>query len=324
MLRKIVTGKKVTEALNALNPISSPVMDEFYPVNIRRQHPFSSIRIDEIKRITKAVPMVMRGTTPVSLGTGSGSINTIEPQPIDVIDTISGAELNNLKSFDGTTTKIWLQDRMAYARDSIRATAEALCIQSLSGAIKFPMKTDTGMDLYEIKFGTILSHKAEKKLNAAGADITTLLDIMRAQSKAIKKKGGGSKIKWKTGDSAFTRILELVKDMGDNSSISVKTGVDSVTIDGKWTIELFDEEYWDPKAKEYKSGIDTNTLKAVAMDGGWAFKYIALDDIEAGLKALPLFSKAVLQEIPSAWVINTMSKPLPIPNPNSICNTTVL
>jgi len=323
-IRKIVTEKKVQESLNRLPDATSPVMDEFYPSAIRRPHPSAFIRIDEIQQIVKAVPVVLRGTTPVSIGEGSGSINSIEPQPIDIIDSVRGADLNNIKHFDGTSEKVWLDNRMLFARNTIRATSEALCIQSLSGQISFAMKTEDGEDTYSVKFGNVLTFVPVLKLNGAEAGVETLMEILSGMASKIEENGGGTNIKFKASPDVYTALVKMLKNSGSNSSISVKVGVNKITLDDDVVIEKFNHKYYDPATKTYKTGIAEKTLKAVAMDGGWAFRYLALDDIDAGLKPLPLYSKPIKREMASGWVINTMSKPLPIPNPNSICDAAVL
>ncbi len=322
MLRKIVTSVLVAQALNALETIETPIMDEFYPQKIRRNHPFASIDIHEISRIIKAVPVVMRGTEPINIGEGAGSINSITPQPIDVIETISGAVLNDLKIMDGTSQNMWLQDRMDFARQTIRATTEALCIQSLSGKIAFAMKTDTGIETYEIKFGNVLIFVPQKNLSAADADIGTLLNIMRDMKSKIKRMGGGTKVKYKVSPDVFDKIVAMVTGVTDNT-IKIEIQQDKVFVAG-WEISVMDDEYYDPKTKSYKRGIADGTMKAIATNGGFGFRYLALDDIDAGLKAVPLFAKAIKRDIPSGWIINTMSKPLPIASPKSICDAVVI
>lgn len=322
MLRKIVTSALVAQALNALEPIETPIMDEFYPQKMRRTHPFASIDIHEISRIIKAVPVVMRGTEPINIGEGAGSINAITPQPIDVIETISGAVLNDLKTMDGTSQSMWLQDRMDFARQTIRATTEALCIQSLSGAISFAMKTESGMQSYEIKFGDVLTYTPTKVLSAPDATVGTLLNILRGMRSKIKKEGGGSKVKYKVAPDVFSKIVQMVTGITDNT-IEIKIQQDKIFVAG-WEISVMDDEYYDPISKTYKRGIIDGTIKAIAVNGGFGFRYLALDDIDAGLKAVPLFAKAVKRDIPSGWIINSMSKPLPIASPKSICDAVVL
>lgn len=322
MLRTIVTETRVTEALNNLPDAVSPVMDEFYPVALRRVHPSSSIRIDEISKIAKAVPVVMRGSMPVSIGSEHGSINKIEPQPIDVVDSITGAELNDLKNYDGTSQDLWLESKMLFARDTIKMTSEALCIQSLSGTINFPMKTDSGLEEYEIKFGDVLLVTPTKKLNESDATIKDVFSTIRSMKRKLKENGRGGAIVYKASPDVFDKIVELADKYVQTGSLVVKVEEDSVIVGG-FKIVAFDEQYYDPKTKTLVNGIGNGKLKAISK-AGFAFRYLALDDIDAGLKAIPLFSKPIKREIPSGWIINTMSKPLPIPDPKGICDAILL
>ena len=321
-LRKIVTNQKVAEALNALPDASSEIMDKYYPASVRSNHPFASISLEEIQQIVKAVPVVLRGGMPVNIGGESTSISFIEPQAIDIIDSISAVTLNNIKDRDGTTQQAWLADRMLFARNTIRATTEALSIQSLSGKISFSMKTDAGMSVYEIDFGNVLSFVPGSKLNAAGADISTVLSILRGMHNKIKKAGGGTKVAFEASADVFDKIVSMAGTAKD-SNIKIEIKTNQIIIAG-YEINAFVAEYYDPTTKDYKTGVAEKTLKCIATDGGFAFRYLALDDIDAGLQALPLFAKAIKRELPSGWIINTKSKPLPIPNPNSICDAVVL
>ena len=322
MLRTIITSVAVAQALNALPILETEVMDEFYPASMRQAHPHSDIRISELQRIAKAVPVVLSGTTPVDLGEGDSSTLTIEPQPIDIVDTITPKDLLDVKSMDGTTKKVWVQGRVDYARQTVRATTEALCIQSLSGQINFPLKIGNGtLDTYTIKFGDILLYTPSKKLSADDADIGTLLNILRGMAKRIKQKGAGTKIVFKVSEDVFDTISKICSNI-QNSSIRVEMKEDTIIVAG-YTISVLTAEYYDPATKTYKKGIADKTIKAIAKDS-FGFRYLAIHDIEAGLKALPIFVKPILQQLPSAWVINTKSTPLPIPNPNGICDAVVL
>ncbi len=322
-LRKIVTEKKVSESLNRLPDAQSPVMDEFYPASIRLNHPSAYIRIDEIVAVTKAVPVVLRGTMPVSIGTGAGEVNQIEPQPIDVIQTISGKELNDIKNFDGTTEKAWMDSKTKYGRDTIRVTAEAIAIQSLTGTIDFPMKTEDGMDTYTVKFGNILSYTPTKKLNASGAGVDTVIDILNGMLEKLETAGSVGPTTFKASKDVYSYLVKLLKGEGTDTAVRVKIGLGKITIDDDIMIERFAHRYYDPKTKTWKEGQKAKTLKAIVKNS-FSFRYLALDDIDAKLKPLPFFMKPIKRDIPSGWILNAMSKPLPIPDPNGICEATVL
>jgi len=322
MLRKIITSVAVAQALNTLPILATEVMDEFYPPAMRQTHPFADIKISELQRIAKAVPVVLAGTTPVNLGEGDSSLTTVTPQPIDILDTITPKDLLDVKSMDGTTREAWIRGRVDYARQTVRATTEALAIQSLSGQISFPMKVGNGtLDTYTVKFGTPLTYTPSMLLTDPKIDIGQVLGILRGMARTIKRKGGGSKIVFKCSEDVFDLIVNLCANI-TNSSIRVELKEDSVIIAG-YSISALTAEYFDPATKTYKKGVAKGTIKAIAKES-FGFRYLAIHDIDAGLKPLPLFVKPILQKIPSAWVINTKSTPLPIPNPNGICDAVVI
>lgn len=322
-IRKIVTEKKVAESLNRLPEAKTPVMDEFYPSSIRSQHPSAYINISEITAVTKAVPVVMRGTMPVSIGTGAGQTNRIEPQPIDVIMSVAGAELNDIKAYDGEGEKAWLDSKTLYARNTVRITAEAIAIQSLSGTISFPMKTEDGMDTYTVKFGDVLTHEPTKLLDAADADIDTVVEVLSSMAETLEEAGSVGDITWKASKDVFAVLVKLLKGGGETTALRVKIGTNKITIDDDIVIERFNRRYYDPATKTWKSAIADKTLKAVIKDS-FGFRYLALDNVDAKLKPLPFFINPIKRDLPSGWVLNALSKPFPIPDPNAICDAVVI
>ncbi len=322
-LRKIVTEQKVAESLNRLQPAKSPVMDEFYPASIRKNHPSAYIRIDEIKAVTKAVPVVLRGTMPVSIGDGAGQTNRIEPQPIDVMMSITGAELNDLEALGGEGEQAWLDSKTNYSRDTIRVTAEALAIQSLTGTISFPMKTENGLDTYTVKYGNILTYTPTTKINADGADIETVIEILNGMLEKLEQAGSVGQTVFKASPDVFTALVKLFKNSGETTALRVKIGLGKITIDDDIIIERFNVKYYDPATKTWKASIAEKTIKAIVKDT-FAFRYLALDNLDAKLKPLPFFMKPIKRDLPSGWVLNALSKPFPIPDPNGICDAVVL
>lgn len=322
-LRKIITETKVAESLNRATTPKSPVIDEFYPAAIRKNHPSAYIRIDEIQRVTKAVPVVMRGTMPVSIGDGAGQTNRIEPQPIDVVMSVSASELNDLEALGHGGESAWLDSKTEYARDTIRVTAEALAIQSLSGTISYPMKTENGMDTYTVKFGNVLTFTPDVKFNATGADIDTVIDVLNGMLEKLEEAGSVGETVFKASTDVFSALVKLFKSSGETTALRVKIGLGTITIDDDIVIERFVARYFDPKTKRWVKGIAEKTIKCIVKDA-FAFRYLALDNLDAKLKPLPFFMIPIKRDLPSGWVLNAMSKPFPIPDPNSICDAIVL
>ena len=318
-LKTIITPKAVREELNKLAAIQTPVMDDIYPASSRDTYPFDTIKIEEVTAIAKAVPVVARGSASITLGGGSTAQSEIEPLPVLVNKTISAADLNRIKALSSTGQRVWLRNTIDYIRKTTRKTAEALCAQSLSGKIEFAMKTDDGIDTYSIDYGSPLS--VSDTLDIANASLAEVYLYLSDLAQKIEENGGGSDIQFRVGRTAYAGILKLAIGV-DKPGIDLQIGQNSITIGG-YVVKRYASRYYDPKTKQYKDVIGPKVIKAVAMDGGFAFRYLAIDDVDAGLQALPIWINSVKQSDPSGYKVIGQSKPLPIPAVKSICDGAV-
>jgi hypothetical protein len=318
-LKSIITPKNVREELSKLAPIKTPVMDDIYPASTRDTYPFDTITIEEVAAIAKAVPVVARGSASVTLGGGTTSQSTIEPLPVLVNKVVTAADLNRIKSLTSAGQKIWLRNTIDYIRKTARKTAEALCAQSLSGKIEFAMKTENGLDTYTVDYGSPLSTDA--KVNLTDGTLGDAYLYLSDLAEIIEENGGGSDIQFRVGRTAFAKLLSLVLST-DKPKVDVRIGQNSITL-GEYVIKRYASRYYDPKTKAYKDVLGDKTIKAIALDGGFAFRYLAVDDVDAGLQALPIWLNPVKLTDPSGYKVIGQSKPLPIPAVKSICDGAV-
>lgn len=65
--------------------------------------------------------------------------------------------------------------------------------------------------------------------------------------------------------------------------------------------------------------VDDDKMVMIDLDAGHNLYYAALDDLDAGLQALPFFSKVKKVDDPSGADVYTMSKPLPAVIVDAIC-----
>lgn len=323
-LKSIVTTTNVAKALNKLPDIKTKVMDDIYPTRVRDTHPSALIKISEITELVKAVPVVRRGAQSVTIGGGDHSNTYIEAQPVIVNYPIPAHTLNDLKIQDSNAHQNWLKGRVAFVRNTVRATSEALCAQSLTGKINFAMKTDSAeMDLYQIDFGTVPALACAKKFDGPTTTLMDILSHLQNMAETIERNGGGSVTSFKAASDVWAVISMKIIALSNETRISAKVDSSTLTLGG-YMIERYAGKYFDPKSKTYKAVIAPKTLKAIGTDGGWAFRYLAIDDVDAGLQALPLFLKSLKVEDPNGWKIMGQSKPLPIPDVNAICDSEVL
>jgi len=319
-LKNIITPKNVREQLGKLAPLKTPVMDDIYPSSVRDTYPFDTIPLEEVSSIAKAVPVVSRGSSSVTLGGGSTKLQTIEPLPIIVNKPVTAAELNRIKTLTASGKDTWLRNTIDFARRTVRSTTEALCAQSLTGKISFAMKTEDGLDTYVVDYGSTLkmpssfSWTSETKIGQIFSDLSDMAAV-------IEENGGGAAVEFRAGKNVYGRLLDIVGGLQSNA-ISTKV-TDSAIHIGGYVIKRYNTKYYDPTKKVYVPVLADNAIKAVAKDGGFAFRYLAIDDVDAGLQPLPLWLNPIKLQDPSGYKVIAQSKPLPIPSVNSICDATV-
>lgn len=332
-LRKYFTRKTIALALQSLDKPKRKIMDLFY--KRRDQHPFPVIGISKIKKIIRNVPVVRRGSRAVPLSGSSLRNDYIEPQGIRVYDFVGGKELNDIKLLvnEGLKTGLqqWVNGKVRDARDVVGLTTEVLCAQSLRGRISYPMQTDDGMDLYEVEFGDPLTFSPEKywDTNVTTKDefhklVVQITSDLRSIEKHIQKNSGGygSDIRFFIGQKVFEALDYLVQQFQNDTRIQATTERSRIVIKG-YVLELLDYTYYDPKTEEFKLLLEENQLMAAAMDAPFTLYYIALDELKAQLQPMPLFIYPIQVDDPSGFKLLEISKPLPIPVPQSICWATV-
>ncbi len=319
-LKHIITPKNVREQLGKLSPLNTPVMDDIYPASVRDTYPFDTISIDEISSIAKAVPVVNRGSASVTLGGGSSSLKTIEPLPIIVNKPITAAELNRIKTLTASGQSSWLRNTIDFARRTIRSTTEALCAQSLTGKISFAMKTEDGLDTYVVDYGNTLKITSNFTWGPS-VKIGNIFSDLSDMAALIEENGGGAAVEFRAGKNVYARLLDVVGGL-QSAAISTKVTDNAIYIGG-YKISRYNTKYFDPATKKYKPVLNDNGIKAIAKDGGFAFRYLAIDDVDAGLQPLPLWLNPIKLSDPSGYKVIAQSKPLPIPSVKSICDATV-
>ena len=315
-LRKYFTPRAIAQTLEKLPPLQTPVLDRIYPESVRKQHQLPVLGINEIKRTVKNVPVVRRGTAAVPLQDGQGGISYIEPQPIEVSSFISAKELNDMKLLSEKGIQEYIAGVIDYQRQVIRKTTEALAAQSLKGEISYPMKTNAGYDLYVVSFGSTNSYTVSTPWNAENkkfADV--LLDLIRI-SELLNKKGY-SNVAFLAGSRAFITLAQLVLNL-QGDTIKAQVTEKAITLAG-FTVELFNGVYEDPRDGSTRYVVEPNYICAVALDAPFTLYYCAIDDIEAGLVAMPYYATPDMKKNPSGVEIVGKSKPLPVPVVDAIC-----
>lgn len=312
MLKNLFSVAAVAISIKQLPELKTPIMDTFYPEETRTKHTFATIGVDEITEIVKAVPVVRRGSSAVGIGGSTGSIKFIEPQPVIVSDFVDAKTLNDIKVLNQNGQQVYVNSRVDFMRKTIRATSEALCAQSLSGTISFPMKTESGMDTYTIEFGTVPTYTISTKWDVANTTLQMIIDDLSAMSEAIETDGFGANVEFYAGKKVFATVSAKIAALPNDQRSDAKVSGSTITLGG-YTIYRFVATYYDPKTKMRVKAIADTSIQAKSKDTPFSFKYLAIDDLDAGLQPEPLFVKTIKSEDPSGYKLLGHSKPLPIP-----------
>ncbi|WP_060826170.1 major capsid protein [Sulfurospirillum cavolei] len=316
MLKNLFSLAAVAVAIKQAPVLKTPIMDTFYPEDVRTQHPFATIGIDELIETIKAVPVVKRGTGAIGIGGDTGTIKFIEPLPVSVQKFLGADVLNNIKTLLANGQQEYVQtyvnSQVEFMRKTIRATMESLSGQSLSGKIAYAMKTDSGMETYEVDYGTVPTYAITKKWDAADATLQDIIDGLSEMAEQIAEDGFGENVDFYAGKKVFSKISSKISSLPNDARSDAKV-VGSTILLGGYTIYRFVSTYYDPKTKKRVKAIDDKNIQAKSKDAAFAFKYLAIDDLDAGLQPLPLFVKTVKLDNPSGYNLIGNSKPLPIP-----------
>lgn len=308
------TPAAIAQTIEQAKPLNLPIRQLVYRNS--ETHPLPVIGVDEIAAQIKNIPVVRRGTAAVPVGGGGKSFSFIEPQGVDASDFVSAATLANWKMLDGAGLNAVVTKKQTKLMRICQKTTEALCSQSLKGKIEYQMKTDGSSDLYEISFGDTLSYTPSAKWSNSTktADIFTGLSEMDS---LIQDEGWGGEIVTLAGKKAFQTIVAALGEKTSNAVVSCSVNDRELSIGG-YKIKQVAASYVGSNGKATKE-IAENEICMIDLAAPHTLFYLALDDIEAGLVALPFFASPEQKKNPSGIEIVGRSKPLPAPVCKAIC-----
>ena len=320
-LRQLFSPKAVAETLQKLGEMPTPVMDAVFAT--RQTWPLPVIARSEIEKTIGNQPVVRRGAPSLNVDEGTLSFDFIEPQPIALSTNVSAAELNNLKMLNAQGLNAWRAEEIADMRRMIRLTTEAMCAQSLTGKIQYPMHYEGGYTYYEVDYGTPLSYTPPKTWDTAEMS-DVLLDLVNMSTLIRRTRGYGARLRIFAGAQAFATLAgKIIALVSENVRFSAQVDAQGINVAG-FRIELLNTSYRDHKAGTEVPAVDEKKIVMVATDAPHRLYYLAIDDLDAGLQATPMFVKPVKSDDPSGYKLIAQSKPLPVPVPQAICWAQVL
>lgn len=320
-LRRVFQPKAVAETLKVLEPVPNVLTQVIFAD--KKNHPMPVIGIDEIQESTGTLPLVRYGENPAEIDSQTRTITLVEPEPVAVKKTIRPREIALLQTMLGESLKQYAQDKIDMFRRKIQTTIAALCGQALNGSISHPIKTDVGIDVYRFSFGNIATYTPASTWDTTGAKPLADLDGMMTE---LQKKNVGGPYVVLAGELAYQSLLKYLETK-EKITVSNYVRIDeSAQIP---YIEYFGFRIY--KSAETYTDVNGNSVpvidpKTVFMIGEVPFKlrFLALDDIEYGMVAMPLLVKLIKKEAGTALELIAQSKPFPLPKVNAIIKAQVI
>ncbi|UJZ95051.1 major capsid protein [Photobacterium damselae subsp. damselae] len=297
--------------------VKYPVRDLIYGKG--KQHHFSSIALSDLQKELSNIPVVRRGTEAYALNRGKGGLTKINPNGVEMSDFISASDINDLavlfQQHGEAAIKSYLENRINDMLVITQKTTEALAAQSLSGTINYPMKTDAGMDLYTVEFGTPLNYDGTKLTKTSTvSDLYMYLNQMHEQ---MQTKEYGDDVITLAGNEAFALVLGITSTSNQKTILVKMDSQDQINIGG-YIIQKMTGKYKGVNGA-MTNKVDNKSFCMIDKNANHQLWYLALDDIKAGNSPMPFFASHDIKNNPSGVEIIGRSKPLPAPITNAIC-----
>jgi len=320
-LRKVFQPKAVAETLRVLEPVPNVLTQVVFAD--KKNHPMPVIGIDEIQESSGTLPLVRYGEHPTEIDQQTRTVTLVEPEPIAVKKAIRPREIALLQTMLGESLRQYSQDKIDMFRRKIQSTTAALCGQALNGRLQHPIRTDVGVDVYEFTYGTIATYTPASTWDTTGAK--PLVDLDKMMTELQKKNVGGPYVVL-AGELAYQELLRYL-EAKEKVTVSNYVRIDEMAKIPY--IEYFGFRIY--KVAETYTDVNGNAVpvidpKTVFVLGELPYKlrFLALDDLDYGLVAMPMLVKVVKKEMGTSLELVAQSKPFPIPRVNAIIKAQVL
>lgn len=329
-LKKYFTPVAVADAIKSAPPVEATVMDRLFPANLRQQYQMPLIPVSEITSIIGTAPVVQRGGQYVNVDGEQQDNVYIEPLPIRLEGRITGVDLNNLKQATNETLKSWAARKIQDQRRIVKNTTEALCAQvAFDAKISYPLLADGGQYVtYDVTYNGSLDTfavAADSKWDHADFSLLKLYNFLETVSTRSDKAGYGGKKMVHAGALAFAQALALMEasvEDGAKSKVPCRLNEDGSINIGGHVIHKMAETYVHPKTKAAVPKLADKEIR-VNSTGATGFYYGPVDDLDADLRPLPMYTKPVKSSTRGQLLLGE-SKPLPFIAPKSVIKAVVL
>lgn len=327
-LRGYFNSSVLARLIEAQTPADSVIFNRVF--TNRQNRATDMVNLAQITRATKSMPVISRGGQAIPLDPKNASSTWIEPLAVRLSDYISGATLNRLKALWNTgdngqnLVQAELDKIISDLMRSSELTRNALCAQALTGTINYQQDSNGMKERYIIKFGDTQTYTLGKLLSEPDATLVDLIMLLNGMKKKMADEGFAGSPIILAGSNAFSTICNLITATPYSERFGASINSNVVSITG-FNIELDDGSYADTDEAGktvIKDAVDKN--KMVMVLAGYAeLDYMAIDDVNGNLQALPFFSKTIEISDPSGFKVISESKPMPLVAPKAICWATV-
>ncbi|WP_457640490.1 major capsid protein [Persephonella sp.] len=312
-LSKFLTVQKIKDYIQSSPYRPKVVTKELYTRDVDTYesavYPYA-----EIQEVTGNVPLVLRGGQPVNVAGDSAKYNFIEVQPVDISETLNPVDLVNMKALGDVAIEKIIRQKVQKFHKIVLDTVEALSAQTLSGKISYQIKTQNGLDLYEVNFGTV----ADLSPSSAPTNLKEIYNLFVDMEGKLQENGYGQEIVIYSGKQAYGKLLDIgLSYTGKTIRVEERDGGLYL---GKYFIKPISSGYKD-KNGNFVRAVPDNKIKMVDRSAPFRLRYLSIDDLRANLKAMPLF--VAQKPEGKAIELEGQSKPLPIPVTDAIVDATI-
>lgn len=306
-LGKYFSQKNIADIVSTLPKPATPMKDLFFSGR-QKQKSSAFISVEDIQRVTGSIPLVKRGSRSYSLDDASSVRKLIEVDGFVLSKFISAADLNTLiSSGDRQSITAWLNETIEYLRDRVSESTETLVSQALSGKIQYPIATDgtiTGTEEIDLGSPHVITAASLKK-----GDIAQLRNWLENRLTEHRKKAGAASQPVNfVGTDVYSGIVDIMTQKDNLPIVWTETGM---KLFGKYDVRPLDTTYTLPGSNNATPILAASESRIIDLANPGDLFYLALDDLDAKLAAIPFYAKPINSEDPSGMKVVGCSKPLP-------------
>jgi hypothetical protein len=306
----IINPTDIERVVAANPPAASNALDYFKRRPLKNS---AYIAVRDIVREVGNVPVIRRGDTGIR-PRSEGSVDLIEPMPIELDDTFSAVELDEYERSSAAGKQQFIDEKLQTALEIVRATTRALCIQAHQGKIDYMMKSGSGLTRYEVTYGDITKLTSAKTL--ANLTVGDIIGAISTGVKTINARLVGGPVDLIAAQDLFSAIVTLV---AGQKAFNANVGAGYVEIGG-FRILLDTDSYTDISTagvKTTKTLLGPRQLMIRAGEAGQSLPYCRIDDVVMR-EAVPFYAFTKDRTDQRGTDIFVKSKPFPIINPRGI------